>query len=308
MKKNILVVGSLNMDLVIETPRIPVSGETIRGSGFSMITGGKGANQASAAGKLGGSTAMLGAVGLDQNSGLLLDGLNQCGVHTGHILRKADAPCGVAVIVVCGGDNRIILDSGANGTLSRADLDAHEELFAWADYVLLQLEIPMETVCRAAALAKANNAVVVLNPAPMQELPEQLIADTDIFVPNEHEAAQYLGYPVDTREAVERAIDDIRSKGITQAVITLGAKGCAYSCGEKTEFLDAFSTQVVDTTAAGDCFVGAMVTALAAGKPLRDAIEFATAASAITVSRFGAGVSIPTLEEVQAFLRKERKG
>ena len=190
--KHILVVGSMNADLVIQTPRMPRMGETVRGSGFCVNTGGKGANQAAAIAKLGGDIKLLGCVGADSYGEMLLSDLSRFGVQTDGA-QTVDTATGVAVITVCGGDNCIILDAGANACMTPEVIDANAALFAWADYCVLQLEIPLETVLHAARAAKKNGAKVVLNPAPMCPLPEELLALVDLFVPNSSEAEMFFG-------------------------------------------------------------------------------------------------------------------
>ena len=297
--KRILVVGSLNMDLTVHTPRLPRLGETVTGSDFAASPGGKGANQAVAAAKLGGNVGMIGGVGRDVYAPRLCDNLHAAGVDTAGII-PFDAATGVAVITVCGGDNHIILDPGANHRLTPADLTARRELFARADLVLLQLEIPLDTVTAAARLARDCGAKVLLNPAPFQPLPDELLALTDVFVPNQHEAAGLVGRPADMPAQALDAARELIARGAGQVIVTLGEKGCVWCDGQAAFAAGVYPVDTVDTTAAGDCFIGAYAVAISEGKSPRQAVRFASAASAVTVSRAGASVSLPTRSEAEA--------
>ncbi|MDY4976824.1 MAG: ribokinase [Clostridia bacterium] len=299
----ILIVGSLNMDLVIRTSRLPQLGETITGQGFSVIPGGKGANQAIAVAKLGGDTAMIGAVGEDDYGKAMLRHLSSQGVDCSGI-STLSGNSGIAVITVAGGDNHIILDPGANGQTTPDLLLGHKQLFEQARYVVLQLEIPMETVVFAARLAKEQGAKVVLNPAPMKELPRELLAMTDLLIPNEHEAAELLQMPLDTPQAREEGVRRLMELGITQVIITLGKDGCLFNDGDQICRFGSFPVPVQDTTAAGDSFIGGLCVALCQGESIQQAVRFATGVSAVTVSRKGASVSLPTRQEAEQLLRQ----
>ena len=307
--KNILVIGSINVDLVIHTPRLPQIGETIRGGEFQTVPGGKGANQATACGLLGGSVRMLGCVGRDLYGQMSRQALERSGVDVS-LLTGQDGPTGVAVITVCQGDNCIVLDAGANGALTPTLLEetaARQEIFSWADLVLLQLEIPMETVVLAARLAKRAGATVLLNPAPMQPFPDELWGLVDILSPNQVEASQLLGRPgeIGPEEAPE-ALAQLRGRGIPYPHITLGGEGCAYFDGEQYRRREAYPVTPVDTTAAGDSFMGGLAAALCRGETLSQAVDYATAVSAISVTRPGATASIPTAREVEEFLAAQK--
>lgn len=299
--KNILVIGSINMDMVITTARLPKLGETVSGYGFETVPGGKGANQAVAASRLGAAVKMLGCVGSDIPGKALLNNLEACKIDTTGVL-VVPGSSGVAVITVCGGDNHIILDEGANRHVTPELIDQNIALIDWADAVLLQLEIPLETVLYAAKTARSKNKTVILNPAPMRDISAELLKNTDILVPNQHEAEQLLGVAVTDIASAKTAVSAILEKGVKQAVITLGEMGCVYNNGGEITHRQAFPADVKDTTAAGDCFIGALATALQTDEAMDDAILFATAASAITVSRKGASSSIPSRDEVQTFL------
>lgn len=302
--KNILVIGSLNTDLTIHTPIMPRLGETLVGSGFAAAAGGKGANQAAAAAKLGGKVRMLGAVGCDDNGRMLLSTLGETGVDCSHIM-NSEAPTGTAVITVVNGDNFIIIDHGANFSITLEDLTSTAGcgLLEWADIVLMQLEIPMETVRAAAALAKENGALVVLNPAPMDTaLGADILQNVDLLIPNEHEAALLLGYELCDSTSEEAAAKELFSRFGCDVIVTLGERGSFY-CGKAGSHRQAaFRVKVVDTTAAGDSFIGGLCTAVAGGMPMVEAMRFASAVSACAVSKPGAISSIPNRNEVEKLL------
>ncbi len=301
MNNHILVVGSINMDYVIHTERLHKLGETLAGSDFAMNHGGKGANQAVAAAKQGCETRMLGAVGSDLAAELAIKNLESFGIDTSAILRT-DAPTGAAVITVCGGDNHILLDAGANDRVTPDRIAAAAELFDWADIVVLQLEIPVGSVLAAARLAKEHGCFVLLNPAPVKAVDPALFGYVDLVIPNEFEASLLTGMEVTDRTSAIPALHCLREMGCKNALITLGKQGCAYFSGEEIKFGDIFPVKAVDTTAAGDSFIGGLCSRLCAGWEMDAAVRFASAVSAITVSRPGAAVSIPTLCEVEKFL------
>lgn len=299
--KNILIIGSINIDLVINTDILPKLGETVHGKNFMTSYGGKGANQAVAVAKLYGEADMIGAVGCDEFGKLLKANLEANHVLTNGV-KIADTNSGVAVITVCGGDNHIILDGGANDEVSPAWIDANLDLIKNADIVIFQLEIPMDTIIYAAKKAKEYGCKVLLNPAPAAKLPEELLSFTDIIIPNEHEAAIITGY---TNE--EEALKALWNDGNRTVIITLGEKGCLYNDGTTIKTQKAFSVKAVDSTAAGDSFIGGYCSMIAEGKAMDEAVRFATAVSAITVSRPGASASIPTRKEAEDFLTANMK-
>lgn len=305
MSKRILVVGSINVDYVIHTDRLPVLGETIVGKDFSMNFGGKGANQAIALAKSGCEVRMLGAVGTDFPGRSALENLERSGVDCRAVAR-ADAPTGAAVITVCGGDNHIILDPGANDTVTPAQIEAGKELFAWADLVVMQYEIPAASVLAAAVLAHAMGKTVLLNPAPMRKMPPELYANVDWIVPNETEAAALTGIEQKTDADAEAAVTALRGLGCRNAIVTLGGRGCAFSDGDEVRYGGIYPVRVADTTAAGDSFIGGFCSMLCTGAPVGEAVRYAAAVSAVTVSRPGAAVSIPTADEVALFLKSHR--
>ena len=297
--KNILIIGSINIDLVINTDILPKLGETVHGKNFMTSYGGKGANQAVAVAKLYGEADMIGAVGNDEFGKLLKTNLENNAIRTKGV-KIADTNSGVAVITVCGGDNHIILDGGANDAVTPAWIDANINLVKNADIVIFQLEIPMETIIYAAKKASEFGCKVLLNPAPATKIPDELLSYCDIIVPNEHEAAIITGHSDE-----ETALKTLWNDGKRTVIITLGSKGCLYNDGLTIKKQGAFPVNAVDSTAAGDSFIGGYCSAIAEGKTMDEAIRFATAVSAITVSRPGAGASIPTREEAESFLKKQ---
>ena len=303
MPERITVVGSLNMDLVVRSPRIPQPGETIIGHEWHTIPGGKGANQAVAAARLGGQVFMVGRVGADTFAQPLLDNLADCGVDHTHVTCDPEAATGVALITVDDeGENTIVVASGANMQLSPQDVEAAEDLIAASNALLLQLENPLETVTRAAQLAQAHGVTVVLNPAPARQLPTELLSLVDVLVPNESETALLTGMPVDSLGALEAAAAVLLGKGIGTVILTLGAQGALLADTNGFVPVPAFKVDPVDTTAAGDAFMGAFGVALAEAKPVVEAVRWGYAAGALAATKLGAQTSIPTREEVEALL------
>jgi ribokinase len=300
----VVVVGSLNMDLVARAPHLPVPGETIGGTAFATAHGGKGANQAVAAARLGAATAMVGCVGDDAFGGSLLGGLRTDGIDVSGVRVEKGESSGVALIVVDErGGNGIVVVPGANGKLSPADVDRQLSLIAAARLVVLQLETPLETVRHAARLARSLGRTVVLNPAPAQPLPPELVACADYLVPNEVEAAALCGRPVRTVAEASDAAQQLRGGRDTCVLVTLGAQGVVVATAAGTSHRPARSENAVDSTAAGDTFIGGLCAGLAAGRTLDEAIAYAQAAAGISVTRRGAQPSIPFANEVTARLR-----
>lgn len=297
--KNILVIGSINMDLVIGTPRMPALGETIHGSGFATHPGGKGANQAVAAARLGANTALLGAVGADDYGKAMKQYLSQSGVDVSHV-STTQTNTGIAMITVCGGDNCIILDKGANFCVDETLIESNLQLLQWADIVVLQLEIPMDTVLYAAKTAKKMGKTVVVNPAPYKPLPAALFGFTDILIPNQHEAGDILGMEIKTPEDAQAALYKLKEMGVATPVITLGVMGsAALEKDGAFVFVPAKKVSAVDTTGAGDSFIGGLCLALSQGKALKEGLAMGTKVAAIAVTRHGAAESFPTLEEIE---------
>jgi ribokinase len=298
MENKIIVIGSANTDLTIHSDVMPKLGETLVGSNFQINAGGKGLNQAVAIAKLGGNVSFLGAVGNDSNGRFLLNTLKEYGVVFEGFISES-APTGTAMITVVGGDNFILLDAGANNTLTPEVVRKKSQLIAQSDFCVLQLEIPTETVLEICKIAKENGTKVVLNPAPFKRLPKEIYSFVDYLIPNEHEAESLTGICIDSKASIIKAIEKIKLLGVKDVVITLGDRGCAYTDGNQVVFWPAENVTAVDTTSAGDCFIGALISVLSQNKPISEAITFATKASAITVTREGAAKSIPFANEVE---------
>lgn len=295
--KNILVIGSANIDLTIQTDRMPKLGETVAGHGFSMNSGGKGANQAVAAAKLGGDVKFLGVIGNDTYGEKLLADLRKSGAFFEGITADG-VPTGTACITVVNGDNFIVLNPGANDLLTPEIIEEKAELIRKSDYVIMQLEIPVDSVLRAAVIAKDAGTSVVLNPAPVKELPDEIYRLTDIMIPNEYEAMLLTGISTDNEQGCRAAVEDLRKKGVKTVIITLGDRGCVYNDGDRIIFHPAGKADVVDTTSAGDSFIGALCCKLSSGNSLPESIDYATKVAAVTVSRRGASESIPYAYEI----------
>lgn len=295
--KNILVIGSANIDLTIHTDRMPKLGETVAGHGFSMNSGGKGANQAVAAAKLGGDVKFLGVIGNDTYGEKLLADLRKSAAFFEGITADG-VPTGTACITVVNGDNFIVLNPGANDLLTPEIIEEKAELIRKTDYVIMQLEIPVDSVLRAAVIAKDAGTSVVLNPAPVKELPDEIYRLIDIMIPNEYEAMLLTGISTDNEQGCRAAVEDLRKKGVKTVIITLGDRGCVYNDGDRIIFHPAGKADVVDTTSAGDSFIGALCCKLSSGNSLPESIDYATKVAAVTVSRRGASESIPYAYEI----------
>ena len=298
--KQVLVFGSLNMDMTIFTERLPEQGETLMGSDFKLSPGGKGANQAVAAARLGASVAMLGCVGEDAFGRALIESLRDAGVDTGAIRVAPEVGTGGAVITVANGDNRIILYPGANALPDAGFVDCHRALLEQSQSLMVQLEVPLAAVERAMELARQAGKRVFVNPAPARPLPEAFYRLADYLVPNETEAALLLGRSVATEAEVVEALVAFRARGVREPIITLGARGAAFFAGEEPRIVPGLRVNAVDTTAAGDTFIGALAAAIGRGDALSQAIDFAQRAAALCVGRKGAQASIPTLAELSA--------
>lgn len=300
----VIVFGSINMDLVTRTPRLPGVGETLLGSNFFTTPGGKGANQAIALARLGVPTQMVGRVGSDAFGQELLAGLRESGVQTEAVLIDQDTHSGVAVITVAdGGKNQIIGVLGANGQVGAEDVDRMVPLLPGADAVLLQLEVPVSSVKMAAKVARDAGVPVILDPAPVQTTQlEEIYPLVDILLPNEVEASQLVGFPVTDPKTAETAATTLRNQGVATVIIKLGAQGALCVSEEETFFTPAFAVDAVDTVAAGDAFAGGLVAALVEGLPLREAIVWGTAAGALAVTKVGAQTAMSDRATFDAFL------
>lgn len=294
MSKKIIVIGSSNTDMVIKAPRIPVPGETILGGEFKMGPGGKGANQAVAAARLGGDVTFICKVGKDLFGENAVKGYNNEGIDTNTTL-FSEKPSGTALIMVDeNGENIISVAPGANGDFSPKDIEKVEDVIKTADYVVLQLEIPVETVLAAARIAYNSGAYVILNPAPACKLPEELFKFISLITPNQTEISIMTGIDND----IEAAMSKLNEMGVKDVILTLGSKGSAIWNGKNAEIVPAQKVKAVDTTAAGDTFCGALCVALSEGKTKKEAVEFATRASALTVQKMGAQESIPFRKDI----------
>ncbi|QXI08185.1 ribokinase [Pseudomonas tensinigenes] len=302
MPANVVVIGSLNMDLVTRAPRLPVGGETLIGHSFATVSGGKGANQAVAAARLGAQVAMVGCVGNDDYGVQLRDALLAEQIDCQAVSTVNDSS-GVALIVVDdNSQNAIVIVAGANGAMTPAVIDRFDAVLQAADVIICQLEIPDATVGHALKRARALGKIVILNPAPASRaLPADWFAAIDYLIPNESEATVLSGLPVDSLETAERAASKLIAMGAGKVIITLGAQGSLFANGQSFEHFPAPKVKAVDTTAAGDTFVGGFAAALANGKSEAEAIRYGQIAAALSVTRAGAQPSIPIQSDVQAF-------
>lgn len=297
----IVVIGSSNTDMVIKSPRIPVPGETILGGKFFMNPGGKGANQAVAAARLGGDVVFVAKIGNDIFGQEAVQGFKDAGINTGYIAVDPELPSGVATIMVDDhGENCIAVASGANNSLSAMDVDLAMDQIDAADVLLMQLETPMETIEYVASLGHEKGKVVILNPAPAQALSDDLLAMLDVITPNETEAELLTGVKVETLDDAKAASAVLRKKGVGTVIITLGSQGAFVDSESFSGLVPVREVNVVDTTAAGDTFNGALAVGMAGGSGIEEAVLFANEAATISVTRLGAQASAPSLEEVEA--------
>ena len=303
MTASIAVVGSLNMDLVIRSPNIPRPGETIIGGEFHTVPGGKGANQAVAAARLGARVSMVGRVGKDAFGGTLLENLAADGIDHGFVVQDGEAATGVALIVVDdNGENSIVVASGANMRLSLADVEAAESVVAAADVLILQLEVPLDCVIRSAELAHAHGVKVVLNPAPARLVPARLLSLVDVLVPNESEAALLAGLPVGTQAETAETAEALLGSGVGTVILTLGGRGALLAREREMQAFPAFDVKAVDTTAAGDAFVASLAVALAEGEALEEAVRRGNAAGGLAATKLGAQPSLPTRQALERLI------
>lgn len=292
-RPRVVVVGSANTDMVVRVPNLPTPGETLLGSAFALMPGGKGANQAVAASRLGAVVTFVGCVGADSFGDMLVGNLENEGIHTQFIVRDPDAPTGVALITVdeTFGENTIVVAPGANARLSSPLVDLAAAAIRDADVVLCQLEIPMETVLFTLQTARAANVLTILNPAPAQALSDEMLSSVSVLTPNQTEAAQILGGDYDPSASALM----LKHRGVQNVVVTLGSAGARLvTHTSENTLVPAFpAAHVADTTAAGDCFTGALAVALGEGMALEDAVKFAAAAASLSVETEGAQPSLP---------------
>ncbi len=302
----LVVFGSVNADHVLQVPTFPRPGETLHGANYQVIPGGKGANQAVAAARLNADIGFIACVGDDPfginiRESFKVDGINIAGVKL-----QPNCPTGIAMIQVSEtGENTICISAEANAKLTAEAIEPNLEQIREAQYLLMQLETPLDGIIKAAQIAKSAETNVILNPAPARELPDELLNCVDIITPNETEAEVLTGITVTDDSSAQQAADALHAKGIETVMITLGAKGVWLSQQGNGTIVPGFRVKATDTTAAGDTFNGAFVTGLLEEMPLESAIRFAHAAAAISVTRFGAQTSIPQREEVDAFLAEQ---
>ena len=292
-KKGILVIGSSNTDMTVKTKELPRPGETVLGGVFTMGAGGKGANQAVTAQRLGGNVKFICKVGKDIFGDNSIAQYKKEGLDVSGILRS-DQPSGVALISVDQhAENCIVVASGANGDLTEEDIEKSRKDLEGCDILLLQLESPIPSVLKAAKIAHQAGKTVVLNPAPACPLPEEIFRNIDLFIPNETELSTFSGIEVKDVESAQKAAAAMQAKGVGKLIVTMGSKGALICEGGPSVFVPAHKVKAVDTTAAGDTFCGALCVAISEGKSLKEAAEFACAASALTVQKMGAQNSIP---------------
>lgn len=305
-RPRVVVVGSFNMDLVVRAPRRPNKGETIFGTEFGMFCGGKGFNQAIAAARLGADVSMIGRVGADVFGDLFLAALQADSIRADGVVRDETTGTGVGLPVIAeDGDNSIIVAPRANMQMTIADVERAAAQIEEADVLLLQLEVPQAVSQAAAAMAKRANAQVILNPAPASPLEASLYQMADLLVPNEQETYGLTGVWPDDSASIAEVARILFKRGAGVVILTLGARGAYLAKPDEQAMIDGFRVNVVDTTGAGDAFCGALAVALAQAQPLREAVRFANAAAALSVTVLGASPSMPTLDAVRQFLDRE---
>ena len=300
MQEKIVVIGSSNTDMVLKTSRFPKPGETILGGDFFVFQGGKGANQAVAAARLGGAVSFICKVGNDSFGNNAIDGYIKDGIDTSAILRSDTAPTGVAIITInAAGENAIVVASGANALLSVADVQAAGTILTGAAWMITQLETPLPVIEFLAAFAKNNQQKLILNPAPAAPLPDAVYDGLFLITPNETETALLTGVEVEDEATARQAAAIFKAKGVQNVVITLGSKGAYVAAENFTGIVPATKVTAVDTTAAGDVFNGALVVALAEKKGWKEAVQFACKAAAFSVTKMGAQDSAPARQQLE---------
>jgi len=301
---SIVVVGSSNTDMIIKVPHIPKPGETILGGEFKKAAGGKGANQAVAAARSGGEVTFIAKVGDDMFGESAVAGFVEDNINVDCVFKDLVAPSGVAQIFVAeDGENSIAVASGANANLSVEDIRSCIDKIQAAEILLTQLETPIDTITEAVIIAKQNNLKVILNPAPAQPLPNNLLSHLSVITPNETEAELLTGVKVVDKASAALASEVLKKKGVESVIITLGSKGAFVDNNGEQYIVSGFEVKAVDTTGAGDVFNGAFTVALSAEKSFKEAVKFANAAAALSVTKLGAQPSIPNVNEIEKFLK-----
>jgi ribokinase len=304
-KPKVVVIGSSNTDMIIKLDKIPAPGETVIGGEFSTAAGGKGANQAVAAARAGGDVTFIACVGDDMFGQQAIDGFVSDQIDVKYIVKDEKAASGVAFIFVDKkGENSIAVASGANFELTPDHIAQFEDAIRGADILVMQLETPVDTITAAAKVAKENGVRVILNPAPAQPLDDELLGNVSILTPNEGEAELLTGVKVEDESSAEKAAGILLDKGLEAVLITLGPRGVFVSTRETSKMVSGFTVEAVDTTAAGDVFNGACSVALCENPSLDEAIRFANAAGALSVTKLGAQPSAPTRQEIEDLLKR----
>jgi ribokinase len=304
----VVVAGSSNIDLVVKTERIPARGQTLLGTEFLMVPGGKGANQAVAAAKLGAEVFLVAKLGKDIFAEQSLKSFESAGVKTEYVTQTEQAPSGIASIIVDkDGDNIIVVAPGANRKLTPQDVKQAEREMVSAGAVVAQLEIPLDTVYAGAELAQQHNVPFILNPAPAHKLGDDLLKRVTILTPNESEAGVLAGIEVTNGESAVKAAESVLGMGVKSVIITMGKDGYLLADDGGTEFHESIAVTAIDTTAAGDAFTGALAVGVAEGRTLGEAAAFANCAAALSVTKMGAQPSLPTRNEVEEFMRKKNR-
>lgn len=299
--KKICVIGSLNMDLVVNVDNMPKKGQTLIGSDFKEVPGGKGANQAVAMARLGGDVTMIGKVGTDSFGQTLIDALKNDNVNTTYV-HKEDGPTGVAMITVDkNAENSIVVAPGANFKVKENDIDKNIDAIKNSDIVVVQLETPLETIKYALKSAKDLDKYTILNPAPAVKLEDSIIKNVDLLTPNETELEILSGVSINCEDDILKAAQTMIEKGVKELIVTLGSKGSLYINKEISMFKKSYKVDAVDTTAAGDSYTGALSVAFSKGENIEVAMDFASRVGALCVTKEGAQSSLPTLEEVEKF-------
>jgi ribokinase len=302
---HMVVVGSSTTDLVVNVPRLPVPGETVIGTGSQIFSGGKGANQAAAASRCGSDVYFVGRIGSDHFGDMQVESLKEAGVNVDFLHRDSETPSAIGMInLMETGENAIVVAPGSNHTLTPRDIDSAMDIIASAGLVLLQLEIPIQTTLHVIEKCSETGCRIILNPAPADSLPMEILRKVDILTPNEIEMAALAGIRTDSRTDLAKAGKYLVDLGINNVIITLGKSGIIWCSRDSAKHYPAFSVDPVDTTGAGDTFNGALAHGLLKNYSRDDTCRFAMAAAAISTTRYGAQPSIPTKREIDIFLEK----